>query len=245
MKRYRSSGAFGAIVFLFIVAALWGVGEPALALALFALGAIVFLQRQARLRRARDAGRADAMIAAARAFVAKIDADRCLPSLPPLNLNLGADEFVVMREARCRVFGLREPCGAPPDSPYLRFAGFSIYDDLRRSSRGVPRHVSAAGSLCLTNRRLVFVGERANLEIALAEMLAIEPALDSFRVAVAGADNSRRFTAENPLLWGLMIRWLSATPVAEPGLPAGAALRLVADAAGIRRNVAISLTLPE
>ncbi|MBE3602009.1 hypothetical protein IMX07_00045 [bacterium] len=234
--------SFGAIVLLLAVAALWGIGERGLALAGLACGAIIALKRQSRRRRARNAGRADAMIAATRAVLAKIESDRRLPSLTPPNLVLRENEFALLREARSRGFGLRLPRAAPPSMPYLRFAGFSIYDDFGRRVRGCN---SAVGELYLTNRRLVFISPRANLEIVLQDILTVDPALDSFGVATAGAETSRRFTAENPLLWGLMINWMSAGPRVSPELPIGSALRLDADGNGTLRNVKVSLTIPE
>jgi hypothetical protein len=236
---------FGAIALFLAVAVLWGIGERGLAFAVLAFGAMIALKRWARLRRVRDAARADAMIAATRAALAEIESGRRLPSLTAANLVLREHEFVLLKEARSRAFGLRVPAAAPPSMPYLRFAGFSIYDDLGKRAGHARGRDSAVGELYLTNRRLVFISPRANLEVVLENALTIEPALDSFRVVTAGAENPCRFTAENPLLWGLMMKWMSANPPASPDLPDGTVVRLAADSGGTLRNVAISLTIPE
>lgn len=237
--------AFGAIIFFLAVAVLWGIGERGLAFAILAIGAIVALKRRVRWRRVHNAARADAMIAVTREVLAKIESDRRLPSLLSANLVLREHEFVLLKEARSRAFGLRLDAAPPPSMPYMRFAGFSIYDDLgRRAGRAGGRN-SAVGELYLTNRRLVFIGPRANLEIALENTLTIDPVLDSFRVVVTGAENPYHFTAENPLLWGLMMKWMSAKPSASPDLPNGTTIRLSGDGSGTLRNLTISLTIPE
>jgi hypothetical protein len=80
-------------------------------------------------------------------------------------------------------------------------------------SRQAIREIGA-GTLVLTNRRLVFDGSTENRTIKLTDILSASPMLDAIEVSTQKRQKSMIFAVPNPLIWAPMIQHAASGHIA-------------------------------
>jgi len=71
------------------------------------------------------------------------------------------------------------------------------------------------GRLILTNKRIIFDGQKENRTVPLEKIISVSPCLDAIEVSSENRKKSMLFPVENPLIWATTIQILIKSPNPE------------------------------
>lgn len=157
-------------------------------------------------------------------FIRTIEAQERLPQVNDPDFSTQESEFIVlaqrdatMREVRAaRVTGgagTRIKIGSIP--LYLGGAHSRPHDEIRET---------ANGTLYLTNRRLVFIGDKRTFNAPFDKILNVTNALTGITVHHSTRSQPVTFTVSNPLIWDGVYGILNILRPDSPQLPHGVKL---------------------
>jgi hypothetical protein len=158
-------------------------------------------------------------------FIYQLHESRELPNIPA-NINIQPGEFVVMKtdsaiyEKKSTVHrkiyaGTRVKIGKMP-----------IYPGGEQSASNQAIVKISDGELCMTNRRLVFVGMKRTWDCKHSDVLSIENGLDRIVVNSRRSDKSVIFDVANGFYWEGLNKLFTQVRIDTPRLPDNVRLEL-------------------
>lgn len=205
-----------------------------IAIAIITLTALGALGRRADKTAVDDAAaraaRAAALLDEARAFIAQIESDRQFPALEAPLLNLPLNEFVALHQPETVMLtylshqvGVGEIGG---------IGGIGAHPREWRTSLDLHMTTIATGDLYLTNRRMVYVGDRRSMSLLWRDLMALTCGLDGLHINTDDSPIPIAFKVKNSLLWAMLIKWMSLVKVEGRALAPGAHLEMNPEVAG-------------
>ena len=137
-------------------------------------------------------------------FVDLIKRNKSLPVIST-SLFLDPNEKAVMQEQGnlLTLSSVRQSSGVRGGKSFgggLYAGGYSGHAESHKEWRS-----SDKGTITLTSKRIVFVGDKENRSIELKKILSINSSLNEIHLSVGGKDNELGFTVTNPFIWNAAI----------------------------------------
>lgn len=138
-------------------------------------------------------------------YIEKIKAEKLLPQINDPSLFLPMDEYIFLKEEKCY---LKEPRAIRKNSGSglgfrvakgIYLGGYSGTSESNQEWR-----LLDFGNLILTNKKIVFRGEKENRTISIEKIISLKTYTDGIEIAIESKSKSTIFSVKNPYIWNLV-----------------------------------------
>ncbi|MFA6602006.1 MAG: hypothetical protein WCT02_04080 [Candidatus Paceibacterota bacterium] len=201
VKLFAYQHPFFASIILAIVWAIIFHGTLAIiSIPIIIVGIVLAIKRTSQNSKAKKAEYQQAKITEANAFIEGIKTKKSVPSINS-SLLLEKDEHAILEEstklAETRAVSHRTGSGIG----FRVMKGVYVGSYAGQSESTKEWRAIDQGTVTLTNKRILFKGNKENRTIPISKILSIDISLDSFQVSVDGKAKSESFTVNNGYIW--------------------------------------------
>jgi hypothetical protein len=184
---------------------------------------------------------ADELSERTREFLATVDQTGRLPELDVTNLHLEPREFAVLHNPASAMYEVRAHRQGGWAGTRISVGRVPLYVGGFQSAPVDALDLVATGDLYLTNQRLVFASATRTVVVPWKALVSVSGDLAVLRVASTRMRTPVAWTTPNPMLWAMLVQWLSVLRPETPRLPAGTQLAVnVRDEPDGRRTLVLT-----
>ncbi len=141
----------------------------------------------------------------AHAFIEQLKSERKLPTIPSALL-LDEGERVIFEESTTlkETRAIRHSIGVGMGTSIMKGVRVGTYKS--RSESKQEWRLIDTGKLVLTNKRIIFNGEKENRAILVSQIISIEAYRDGIELSIKSKTKGTIFSVSNPYIWNIAIR---------------------------------------
>jgi hypothetical protein len=169
--------------------------------------------------------RADELSAEITDYIAAIQEEGHLPTIEILGLHLASGEWALMKEEAI-LFEIQSHREGSYIGTRVGPRQMPLYTGRFQSHPVEQMDPVASGQLVLTNQRVLYMSDVRTVSLAWKDVLWVSGNMEAIRIASGRQKSPLTWAVANPMLWALMIRWMSEMHPPIPALPDGLTLNV-------------------